>query len=261
MRGSTSPWGEMLVRARRSRRDQRRGCVFVPMHWNDEFAANGRVDALVNPVTDPISGQPEFKHTPVKADPYAPKWHAFILSRREIERPAAGYWVSGQAGTGWRMELTIDERPVSWRDWARARLGLEHADIEWIAYRDPTAGRYRYAAVRDGRLQGCVFIAPDHKLVSRSWLIGLFAEDELSPTARMSLLTGRPPQGSGQDIGAIVCSCFGVGQHQISSEIRKGATSVDAIGRQLKAGTNCGACKPEISKLLSRAPAAEAQPA
>ncbi|QWG19663.1 molybdopterin-dependent oxidoreductase [Bradyrhizobium sediminis] len=256
----SSPWGEMVTRVSVTA-EQRRGCVFVPMHWNNEYAADGRVNALVNPATDPLSGQPESKHTPVKADPYAPKWHAFILSRREIERPAAGYWVHGKAGTSWRMELTIDERPASWRDWARARLGLEDADVEWIAYRDPTAGRFRYAAVQDGRLQGCVFIAPDHKLVSRSWLIGLFAEDEISPTARMSLLTGRPPQGSGQDIGPIVCSCFGVGQHQISSEIQKGATSVDAIGRQLKAGTNCGACKPEISKLLSRAPAAEAQPA
>jgi assimilatory nitrate reductase catalytic subunit len=256
----TSPWGEMVARVSVTA-EQRRGCVFVPMHWNNEYAADGRVNALVNPATDPLSGQPESKHTPIKADPYAPKWHAFILSRREIERPAAGYWVHGKAGTSWRMELTIDERPVSWRDWARAQLGLQHADVEWIAYRDPTAGRFRYAAVQHGRLQGCVFIAPDHKLVSRSWLIGLFAEDALSPTARMSLLTGRPPRGSGQDIGPIVCSCFGVGQHQISSEILKGATSVDAIGRQLKAGTNCGACKPEISKLLSRAPAAEAQPA
>lgn len=47
-----------------------------------------------------------------------PKWHAFILSRYEIERPEAGYWVSGRAGMGWRMELAMEERPVSW-----ARLG------------------------------------------------------------------------------------------------------------------------------------------
>ena len=43
--------------------------------------------------------------------------------------------------------------------------------------------------MRDGRLQGCVFIAPDHRLVSRSWLAGLFAEDMISANARRSLLT------------------------------------------------------------------------
>ena len=247
----SSSWGEMIARVVVSA-DQRRGCVFVPMHWNEEFAGEGRVNALVNPATDPLSGQPESKHTPVKAEPYTPKWQAFILSRREIQRPEKGYWVYGKAGGCWRLELTGDERPESWRDWARAQLDLEQAEIEWIAYRDPAAGRFRYAAVRDGRLEGCVFIAPDHTLVSRAWLVGLFADDQLSPAARMSLLAGQP-HGSGEDIGPIVCSCFGVGRHQISSEIRKGCATVDAVGRRLKAGTNCGACKPEISKLLGGA--------
>jgi assimilatory nitrate reductase catalytic subunit len=240
--------------------EQRRGCVFVPMHWNGEYAGDGRVNALVNPATDPISGQPESKHTPVKAAAYLPKWHAFILSRQEIERPEAGYWVSGLSGTCWRMELAGDERPQSWRDWARAQLRVGHDDIEWIAYRDPKVGRFRYAAVRDGRLEGCVFIAPDHKLMSRSWLSGLFAEQALSPNARMSLLTGQPLDAS-QDVGPIVCSCFGIGQHQISAEIKKGAASVEDVGRCLKAGTNCGACKPEISKLLRGAAVRDSQPA
>ena len=254
----TSPWGEMVVRVAVTA-EQRRGCVFVPMHWNGEFAGEGRVNALVNPATDPISGQPESKHTPVKAETYLPKWHAFILSRQEIERPAAGYWVSGLTPTCCRMELAGDERPPSWRDWARAQLRVGQ-DVEWIAYRDPKAGRYRYAAVREGRLEGCVFIAPDHHLVSRSWLSGLFAEQVLSPNARASLLIGRPNE-AGQDKGPIVCSCFSVGQHQIAVEIQKGALSVEAIGRQLKAGTNCGACKPEIGKLLRNAASRISQPA
>jgi len=254
----TTPWGEMVARVAVTA-EQRRGCVFVPMHWNGEFAGEARVNALVNPATDPISGQPESKHTPVKAEAYLPKWHAFILSRQEIERPAGGYWVSGLSGNCWRMELAGEERPPSWRDWARAQLRVG-PDVEWIAYRDPNAGRYRYAAVRDGRLEGCVFVAPDHRLVSRSWLSGLFAEQTLSSNARASLLIGRP-HDAGQDLGPIVCSCFGIGQHQISAEIRKGAGSVEAIGRQLKAGTNCGACKPEIGKLLRSVAAPVSQPA
>jgi len=76
----------------------------------------------------------------------------------------------------------------------------------------------------------------------------------------MSLLTGRPLE-AGDDIGSIVCSCFGVGQRQISAEIRKGADNVEAIGRRLKAGTNCGACKPEIGKLLRSVARPASQPA
>jgi assimilatory nitrate reductase catalytic subunit len=255
----SSPWGRMVARVTVTA-EQRRGCVFVPMHWNGEYASDGRINTLVNPETDPISGQPESKHTPIAAEPYLSKWHAFILSRQEIERPDAGYWVSGRAGMCWRMELAGDERPADWSEWACAQLRAEHADIEWIAYSDPSVGRYRYASIRDGRLAGCVFIAPDHKHVSRSWLSSLFAENTLSPNARMSLLAGQP-QDAGADIGAIVCSCFSIGQRQISAEILKGARNVEAIGQRLKAGTNCGACKPEISKLLNAAPARASQPA
>lgn len=255
----SSPWGQMVTRVTITT-EQRRGCVFVPMHWNGEHAGDGLVNALVNPATDPISGQPESKHTPIKAEPHLPTWHAFILSRYPIERPEAGYWVSGRAGMCWRMELAMEERPVSWRDWARAQLRAEQADVEWIAYRDPSVGRYRYASIREGRLEGCVFIARDHRLVSRSWLTSLFSENTLSPTARMSLLTGQPLE-AGEDIGPIVCSCFGIGQRQISAEILKGARNVEAIGQRLKAGTNCGACKPEINKLLDGRLALNSHPA
>jgi assimilatory nitrate reductase catalytic subunit len=254
----TSEFGAMVARVTVTP-EQRRGCVFVPMHWSGEFAGEARINAVVNPATDPISGQPELKHTPVRAEAYLPKWHVFILSRREIADPAGGYWVRGRLDRYFRMELAFDERPESWRDWAHEQLGLAESEIEWIAYRDPGVGRYRYAAVQNGRLEGCVFIAPDHNLVSRSWLSSLFGEDLLSPPARMSLLTGRPGDAR-EDIGPIVCSCFGVGRNQITTEALKGAGSVDDIGRRLKAGTNCGACRPEIGKLL-HVTARDTQPA
>ncbi|HET8880712.1 MAG TPA: nitrate reductase, partial [Solimonas sp.] len=63
----TSRWGALVVRVRCSG-EMRRGQLFVPIHWNDRFASDARVGALVNPVVDPISGEPEFKHTPVRID-------------------------------------------------------------------------------------------------------------------------------------------------------------------------------------------------
>ena len=37
----------------------------------------------------------------------------------------------------------------------------------------------------------------------------------------------------------------------INEAIKKhGLNSVDAIGESLKAGTNCGSCKPELEELL-----------
>ena len=42
-------------------RGQRPGSLFVPMHWNNQFARRGRVNDLLSAVTDPWSGQPESK--------------------------------------------------------------------------------------------------------------------------------------------------------------------------------------------------------
>lgn len=55
-----SPHGTAVVRALVTDR-QARGSVFVPMHWNDQFAARSRIDAVVAPVVDPLSGQPASK--------------------------------------------------------------------------------------------------------------------------------------------------------------------------------------------------------
>ena len=72
---------------------QRRGSVFVPIHWSDAFARSARADALVNPAVDPVSGQPESKHTPVRVAPFAAAWHAFVLSRTPIAAPAGDWCV------------------------------------------------------------------------------------------------------------------------------------------------------------------------
>ncbi len=67
--------------------------------------------ALVNPATDPISGQPESKHTPVKAAAYSPEMACVTHPRsRQGDRasPKRAVWVGAGFGTCWRMELAGD---------------------------------------------------------------------------------------------------------------------------------------------------------
>lgn len=56
----TSQWGRMLARVLITD-TQKPGHLFVPMHWTAQYASQGRMGALVNPVFDPISKQPESK--------------------------------------------------------------------------------------------------------------------------------------------------------------------------------------------------------
>ena len=48
--------------------------------------------AVVNPVVDPVSGEPEFKHTPVMVEPFDVAWHGFVLSRRALDAGEATWW-------------------------------------------------------------------------------------------------------------------------------------------------------------------------
>lgn len=247
----SSRWGTMLARVVVSPQ-QRPGSLFVPMHWNDRYAAAGRVDAVVNPVTDPISGQPELKHTPVRIAPYRAAWYGFALARHALDLRSVNYWVRVQGQGFTRYELAGDAMPPLWQAWARGLLyGETGSDGQWLDFLDTGAGRYRAARVNGRRLEACLFVDRDPGLPGRAWLAELFSADALTDSQRACLLAGSPGSGS-RGGGRLVCSCFGVGEDAIREAVmRDGLNSVDAVGRGLRAGTNCGSCVPEIRAIVT----------
>ncbi|WP_295883366.1 nitrate reductase [uncultured Thiohalocapsa sp.] len=243
----TSRWGRMLARVQVDA-DQRPGSVFVPMHWSDSLARLARADALVNPALDPMSGQPELKHTPVRVRPFRAAWYGFVLSRARVTLDEPDYCVAVRAEHHWRCEIAGAEPVDDWAAWARWYLG---DDGDWLDFGDATHGRYRGARLLDGRLQACLFVAPTPDLPRSGWLAGLFGQQQLDAAARISLLAGRPPRGQ-TDAGETVCACFNVGMNTIVDAIQSARlTSAEAIGTALQAGTNCGSCIPELNKLLA----------
>ncbi len=245
-----SRWGEAAVRLRISE-GQQRGSVFVPMHWSGQFSSTGRIGAVVNPACDAISGQPEFKHTPVRVVVYEPAWHGFILSRRQLDLDGVTYWVVARGEGFYRYEIAGEQAPENWPAWARSMLCDSEDDVNWIEYFDQGARRYRGVRMVNDRVEGCLFIAPSHDLPSRSWLAGLFTQASLDDNERKGLLLGKPPAGQ-KDVGRIVCACFSVGINTITDAIREqNLKSADEIGLALKAGTNCGSCVPELKALVA----------
>jgi len=241
--------GRIIVRARLSEQQQP-GSLFVPIHWNAQFASSARVDALVNAVTDPLSGQPESKHAPARIEPYRPAWHGFLLSRRQLTPDAASYWSRSRGKGFWRYQLAGEQVPENWAQSARALLCSPEQDVGWIEYLDPANRQYRAARIVNGRLESCLYIAPGCELPPHDWLEPLFEKAAISGTERIALLAGRP-LAQQEDAGPTVCACFGVGRNTLLNAIRKkGLDSVEAIGALLKAGTNCGSCVPEIKALL-----------
>ena len=247
----TSRHGSMLARVQVSE-DQRPGSVFVPMHWNDAFAKSARADALVAPITDPISGQPEFKHTPTRIKPYQPAWQGFVLSRNRLEFPDTSYCACTRGAGYWRHEIAGETLPDEWRGWVQAALNHAGAPAEWLEYRDAAMGRYRAACLQDGRLEAVFFIAPDQRLPEREWLSSLFGLPVLESADLAGLLAARPPKGAAANTGRTVCACFSIGEKTIANTIKaQGLASIEAVGLALKAGTNCGSCVPEIRRILA----------
>jgi assimilatory nitrate reductase catalytic subunit len=246
-----SRWGLMLARVQITD-SQQQGNVFVPMHWTQQLASQGRMGALVNPAVDPISKQPECKHTPVSIKAYHPAWQGFILSRQELTFAEVKYRVTIKGSQFYRYELAGDSQVDNWRSIISKQLSDVNAEnAQWQEYQDSGKGSYRAARFIDNQLETVIFIATDNNLPERSWLSSLFAQQALTLNERKALLSGRPPQGIA-DVGAIVCACFNVGEKTLQAAIKQqGLKNHQQVGACLKAGTNCGSCVPEIKALLA----------
>lgn len=242
--------GEVIVRAS-IKESHRRGSVFVPIHWNDQFASSATVDKVVNAFTDSVSGQPEFKHTPVKVKPYKADWYGFVLSRNNIETGTVSYWTKNQRQGLWHYELAGKQMADAWADYTRRLLCSEATGVEWSEFFDSTKQAYRAARFVDGRLDSCAFISADHRLPSRDWLIELFSKEKIDRQDRMRVLSGTPVADQ-EDAGKIICSCFSVGRNTLCNEIKQmKLTTPEQIGERLQAGTNCGSCVPELRELIA----------
>lgn len=225
---------------------QRRGEVFVPIHWNDQFATHGVAARLFPPVTDPVSGQPESKQASGRLTPYPARWQARLLVRDN--------WApEGHRGFQVRVPL---EHSLCWHlagtdvaDWyrrARAWLGrMPEAEMQ-----DPGCGRYRAAWYRGQGLMAVLMVEPINDFPGLQWLDEMFGLAALDDAQRRQVLAGRAADAP--DAGAIVCSCYQVGERAIEAAITEGCASVEALGEMLRCGTNCGSCVPELKGMLTR---------
>ncbi len=246
----SSSYGFARARVRVSN-NQKPGTAFLPMHWSGQFAANAGAGSLATPLTDPFSGQPELKNVPVRIEREAIAWTGVLMTRRELRPTGFVHWTRLPVDGGWVYELCGTETPDQGILLSRRLLDVFPRD-QLMEYTDRRGLTYRAAALdAAGALAEALLVAPPDQLPPRDWLVSLLgARDPLAPAQRMALLSGRSPVPL-PAVGRIVCACLNVGEHQIVAAAARGAISVEEIGQQLRAGTNCGSCRSEIRKLLN----------
>jgi assimilatory nitrate reductase catalytic subunit len=114
-------WGACVVRVKLSVDIPRRQ-IFIPIHWNGSNASDARVGALVNPAVDPISGEPEFKHTPARVEPFHVRWYGFVLTRRDLPLNRRGSAL-GARGSG--TAKAPDETETAVRNGVPSDIGTQ----------------------------------------------------------------------------------------------------------------------------------------
>lgn len=276
----TSRRGELLIRLSASE-DIRSGQCYVPMHWGQlTLAAAGShgINALTVPVSDPVSKQPELKHTAVRVERAALPWSLVAFAYvgvagesgrdpvavcdelREIARMLsddgramfASTTLIGSERPGVVLRLAAEKAPD--------RTALEQIDrvlglagAATLAYDDPRRNLSRRVRVDDGRLAG-VRLAGD--LAAEAWMRDFFLSGASVLELRQRLLAGSaaPPSGF-KPRGKVICNCFNVSESEIiefcATASGDGATRLTALQAAKRCGSNCGSCLPELRTLVA----------
>lgn len=222
------------------------GSLFAPIHWSGENSSDGRIGALVQPVVDPFSGQPEAKATPARISAVPVSHFGFLLSRRLLHPKGLTYWACATMTAGHVIYIALDAPAGGWDAWSEGLL----PEGERLTFEDERCGLYRTAVLSDGSVEAVLYVGPNPALPSIEWLKRRFEAAEITADDRRSLLAGRSLEGKA-DEGPIVCVCYQVGKKRIEAAIAEGLRSPEGIGAATRAGTNCGSCVPELNRLLA----------
>lgn len=242
----------------------RPGQAFLPMHWGDRFLKGLGTNVLTLPAFDPLSKQPELKHAGVEVEKVELPWQLFALVEGDVQQRFARLRPLLEEFAYASLTLTGRERPALLVKAASAvapdatllaqidaLLGLDEGPV--LAYDDPRRTVGKRVRIEDGRITALRLAG---ETAARDWLKALWEEGKADADLRRWLLAplSTPPGNAGGCKGKTVCSCMNVSDSAIRQGIDRGL-DLDGLKQELKCGTSCGSCVPEIKRLLAKAPA------
>jgi assimilatory nitrate reductase catalytic subunit len=248
------------------------------MHWGDEFlsgcTSTGKraagVNALTSPVYCPSSKQPELKHAAIKILKAELPWRLLCvawlapddaLRAREQLAPLMQRFAFATCVPFGRERSGVLLRAAAFEAADDALLqriedvlGLSAQGV--LHYADKRRGQRRSMRVvpagSESRLDGFL-LAGD--ISAETWVKPLL-QDELPAQAygRLLLIPGAKAPVAVASRGKQVCSCFDVSDRQIGGALASLKGTPDALlvqlQDQLRCGTNCGSCIPELKRII-----------
>jgi len=276
----TSRRGSIIVPARASD-SMARTQAFLAMHWGEEYlsgvARAGEVAAGVNaltlPVTCPSSRQPELKHTAVKVLRAELPWRLLAMAwlpddevlrtQQELRRLMSqfDFAVCVPFGTGRKGLLfrCAGHEPAAPATVERIETLLGLAGDETLHYADKRHGQRRSMRLHqagENRRLDAFLLAGD--TASAGWIRELLLQQlPTQPYGRLLLKPGAAAPAALAPRSGQVCSCFDISAAQID-ECLAGAQGAPEqrllrLQQELRCGTNCGSCMPELRKRVRQA--------
>jgi len=262
------------------------------MHWGSEFISGaagktpGRgVNGLTCNMIDPVSGQPELKHSAVKILPANLPWQlvAFglfpkeeVFSVQNSLRRILPHFDSAQCVLFGREQdgdlIGVSFKAAHHEDPLEESESLAAQALKQVMQKfklDETSGEpvMRYSDKRRGvvrlvraheKVLSAMLTGPIDSLASTAWLREYLESGLDAKTLGRSLLmpVSKPPVEI-KPKGKAICNCFNVSADTMTlclSKMPAGISPVDAMSAlqtETQCGTNCGSCKPEVKQIIA----------
>ena len=237
------------------------GQVFIPMHWGRRRLSHAGANELLAAVVDPRSQQPELKHAAVAVAPARLPWRGLLLRRAAEARLLAWEALLAPFLASFAyasLSLAGDEKAVLSLHLAHhqapepamleALLQAGGVDDAALHYEDRQRGIHKRALIEDGRLTAVALLG---ETAAGGWLRQAMLAGQEAETLRRWLFA--PLQAIPVSIAArdpLVCTCHQVSASAIAGAVAQGACSLAQLQRQLPCGSGCGACLPELRRML-----------
>ena len=237
------------------------GHAFLPMHWGERFLKGG-VNLLTQPAFDPVSKQPELKHSGVRIDQVNLPWRLFILIEGDVqlrldalrslcdELPYVSLGLAGRERPALLLraasEVAADAQLLEQID---LLLGLNLGPV--LAYDDSARGISKRIRLDNGRISA-VRLAGEtmaQDWLQRLWLEGTHVDVEMRRWL-LAPISSPPGQSGTRTISKTLCNCMNISEAAVCDAIAKGMDLVQ-LKTQLGCGSVCGSCVPEIKRLLT----------
>ena len=223
--------------------------VFAPIHWSKSWGSHIALGQSFSGAHDGVSGQPELKHGAVSITPVKPALQGYLVVKQPLDKsliPASfGVWSLVQSSSYVAYRFASDHTLAECRaDVSGLLAGLG----EQLALDSDVASRK--IVCHNGQLTGAVWMATSLPSINTEWIENVFASEQVTHQTMSELLNLTPDDDFLK--GPVICSCFNVRKNTIVNAITEGCESVEALGHQLKCGTNCGSCRSELAQVLAQ---------